>query len=358
VQVGDDEQRLMVMSGLFSYHLWRRELGAALTLAQEGIPLAERLPDRSWLAEAQGRLGVVLSQQGQWQASRPNLEQSVANANLQRHHRARFEAAAQHSVVLHRRLLAITLWQLGYPDQALSHMRMALAQAKELAHPYTLAHALAGCARFYYLRGQVQDTYTLAEAGFAFSQQHGFLSVMSTCRLYGGWAIVQQGEVTAGIAQIRESLDAFAASGYHLHQPERLAILADAYSRARQPEQGLWLLDQALVQVEATGERSAEVELYRLKGELGHMQGGDLQMVASWFLRALAVAKQQEAKSLELRAAVSLGRLWQAQGRSAEARTLLSSTYAWFTEGFDTPDLQTSQSLLAELTSQNLPSPH
>jgi tetratricopeptide (TPR) repeat protein len=349
-QVGDDEQRQMVISGLFSHYIWRAELQPALVLAEQGIPLAERISDRSWLGEAYGRLGVVLYFLGQWQASRSKLEQAIAAiGDLHRPPRVRFGAAAQSSMVLHRRFLANTLWYLGYPDQALAHMQEALARAKALAHPYTLATALDGFARFRSLRREVQETRTLAEAAIAFAQPYGFRNVLVSCQMLLGWVLVQQEQVEAGIAQISGAMAFSTANRHQLGQAEHLAALADAYGRASKPEQGLQLLDQALAHVEATGKGRSEVELHRLKGELLHMRGEDSQVVESHLLRALMVARQQEAKMLELRTAMSLGRLWQAQGRAAEARELLAGIYAWFSEGFDTPDLQDAQSLLAEL---------
>lgn len=183
----------------------------------------------------------------------------------------------------------------------------------------------------------------------AFSQPHGFRNVLVGCQILIGWVLVQQEQVEDGIAQIREAMAYNTTSGHQLYSIDHLAVLAEAYGRAGKPEQGLPLLDQAFAQVETTGERVSIVELHLLKGELLHMQGEDSRVVESHLLQALTVARQQEAKMLELRTAMSLGRLWQAQGRVSEARDLLAGIYAWFSEGFDTPDLQDAQSLLAEL---------
>jgi DNA-binding SARP family transcriptional activator/predicted ATPase len=351
VQVGDDEQHLKALGGLFSYHIWRGQVRTAQALAEQGIPLAERISDPSWLAAALGRLGVILFYQGQWQASRSNLEHALAKAVYERRSRMRLEAAGQDSMVLHRRHLAIALWHLGYPDQALAHTLAAQAQAQELGHLYTLVSSLAGSAWLHYLRREVQETRTQAEAGIALEQQKGLSNPLDRLHLFLGWALIQQGQIEAGMAQMRESLAHRNASDYRNNQSMFLAMLAEAYGSTKQPEQGLRLLDQAWAHVEASGERVFEPELHRFQGELLYMQGTDPQAVESHFLRALAVARQQEAKSLELRAAVSLGRLWQQQGRSPEAHKLLSEIYGWFTEGFDTPDLQNARSLLAELSS-------
>jgi predicted ATPase len=168
--------------------------------------------------------------------------------------------------------------------------------------------------------------------------------------IYQSWASAQQGQVDVGMAQMHQSIAGDEAMGAYLQQPSILALLAELYGQVGQPEEGLRLLDKALDQVEARGERWSEAEIYRLRGELLRIQGADTSEVESHFLQALAITQQQEAKSLELRAAMSLSRLWQAQGRSQEAHALLAGIYRWFTEGFSTPDLVEARILLEELS--------
>ena len=163
-----------------------------------------------------------------------------------------------------------------------------------------------------------------------------------------GWALVEQGQVEAGIVQIRQALSSYRATGAGLDVPKILALLAGAYGKARQVEEGLDVLVEALNLVDQAGERYYEAELYRLKGEL--LLAKDETEAESHFRRALEVARGQEARALELRAATSLARLWQQQGKKAEARELLAPIYAWFTEGFDTQDLKDAKALLDELT--------
>lgn len=166
-----------------------------------------------------------------------------------------------------------------------------------------------------------------------------------------GWAFAQHGRSEQGIEQMEQSLGARRAMNAQLRQPTFLALLAEAYRKAEEPAQGVRLLDEALAMVAATGERLAEAELYRLKGALLQRQGADEQTVQFCFAQALAVAQAQEAKSLKLRAAMSLAHLWQTQGKQAEAHSLLAEIYDWFTEGFDTADLQEARKLLKELSS-------
>jgi predicted ATPase len=277
------------------------------------------------------------------------LEHSLVDADQQLSAPTRFEGAGQYSVVLRRRFLANILWFMGYPNQALAHHQEALTLAQALAHPLTIANALEGAARLHYLRREVQATRTQAEVAMAYAQQQGVANPLERCRAYAGWALAQQGEVAAGIAQMREGIAARAAIHRHNMTSMYLAMLSETYGNASQPEEGLRLLDQTLAHVEAHGERFYEPELHRLRGALLHMQGADAEMVESHLLKALTLAQQQEAKSLELRAAVALARLYQQPGQRRQAHDLLAEVYGWFTEGFDTPDLQDAQALLAAL---------
>ena len=166
-----------------------------------------------------------------------------------------------------------------------------------------------------------------------------------------GWALVQQGQAQEGIEQMHQGLRAHRATGAENGRPYYLALLAEAYETIGQPAAGLTVLTEALTLVDTTGERLWEPELYRLKGELLLQQSLDHQAEAeSCFHQAIAIAQHQQTKSLALRAATSLARLWQQQGKRQEAHDLLASVYTWFTEGFTTADLQDAKALLDELT--------
>jgi predicted ATPase len=244
----------------------------------------------------------------------------------------------------------IVLWHLGYPDQAEEQMNKTLALAHEIAHPYTLANVLGGSVLLYQHRHEVSLVQEQAERAISLCQQQGFRFWLAHCTTLEGWALAQQGQIASGIARMQEGLAARRAMDAHLNHPMFLALLAEVYGQAGEPEQGLRLLDEALAQVEATDERYFEAEQYRLKGELLRLQGADAQEVESHLLRALAVARQQEAKSLELRAAMSLARLWQQQAKCRPAYDLLVEVYSWFREGFDTPDLKEARALLEALS--------
>ncbi|NNG06407.1 MAG: hypothetical protein HKM90_01630 [Desulfobacteraceae bacterium] len=168
--------------------------------------------------------------------------------------------------------------------------------------------------------------------------------------LLRGWAIAAQGEGAEGIAQVRQGVVAHQATGAELHVPYFLSLLAEAYGEVGQPEEGLTLLVEALDRVNKTEERNWEAELHRRKGELLLIQQGQkVREAEECFRKALDTARRQQAKSLELRAAMSLSRLWQQQGKQEEAHQLLAEIYGWFTEGFDTADLKEAKVLLEEL---------
>jgi predicted ATPase len=173
-----------------------------------------------------------------------------------------------------------------------------------------------------------------------------------------GWAIAVQEHSSEGLVQIRQGLDTYRSTGAEFQRPHFLSMLAEASGLLGQPEGGLAALEEALTLMEKTGERYYEAELYRQRGELlllreakSHPAQGsqDQHEAEACFQHALDVSRQQQAKSLELRAAMSLAHLWQRQGKRAEARELLAPIYDWFTEGFDTADLQEAKTLLEEL---------
>jgi predicted ATPase len=246
-------------------------------------------------------------------------------------------------------------------------MSEALAQAQEVAHPYTLAFALAHTAWLRHYRWETAETRERAEADIEFSGEQGFPFFLAQGTILRGWALAEQGLHVEGIAQMRQGLAGHEAGGVLLIRPYWLSLLAQAYGRSGRGEEGLRVLDEALAMLH--DQHVWEAELHRLRGELllAHLGGRDdaeaapvdayamteagqfVAQAESSFWRAIKVAREQQSKSLELRAGTSLARLWKTQGRHTEARDLLGPIYHWFTEGFDAPDLKDAKALLAEL---------
>jgi predicted ATPase len=245
---------------------------------------------------------------------------------------------------------ARTLWLLGYPEQALTHIHEALALARELSHPFSLAFARCQAAFVFQFCRDVPAVYDHAEAAVTLSTEQGFPQWAAYGTILRGWALAMQSQGEAGPAQVRQGIAAWRATGAALTVPYLCTLLADVSAHLGHTEDGLQALAEAHTLVEQHDERWWEAEIHRLRGVVLLRQPGTPQEEAeTWLQRALDVARRQEAKSLELRAAMSLARLWQQQDKRAEAYELLASIYGWFTEGFDTADLQEAKILLEEL---------
>jgi predicted ATPase len=244
----------------------------------------------------------------------------------------------------------LTLWQLGYPDQALQESHRSITLAQDLAHPYSLSYALSVSARLSYLRREAPAAQEQIEAAIRVATEHEVPFWVVWGKMLRGWALALQGEEEEGIAELRQNTAALRSLGHELGVTLYLAMLVDAYRAGGQPEEGLQVVGEALEMVEERGERAYEAELYRLKGELllqsQSYVGAEAEAV---FQHALDVTRRQEAKSWELRTATSLARLWQRQGKQMAALDLLAPVYNWFTEGFDTADLKDAKALLDEL---------
>jgi predicted ATPase len=238
----------------------------------------------------------------------------------------------------------------GYPEQALERIRTALALAHQCQHPFCLAFALIWAAALSQCRREFQAMSMQAEASMTLAQQQEFPLLMAMGTVFQGWVLAEQGREDEGIEQIRRGIAAFRATGAELLRPHFLGLLAEVYGRSARTDKGLEALDEALALVDRTGERLHESEFYRLKGHLLLARSMDHHPEAEAALhRALTLARRQQAKSLELRAAVHLSRLWQQQGQHDQAQRLLGEVYGWFTEGFDTADLKEAKALLDEL---------
>jgi predicted ATPase len=338
-----------VLYGQWLFYLVRAQLQTARQLSEQLLILAQRAQDTTLLLEAHRALGTSLFYLGELAPARTHLEQAMTLYDPQQHRSLAFHAGQDPGVVC-RGFAAWALGLLGYPDQALQRSDDTRVLAQERAHPFTLAYALDFATRIHQLRREGQLTHQWAEALLTLSREQGFTQRLATGTILWGWALAAQGQTAEGIAQMRQGLAAFRATGAELARPYYLALLAEAYEEAGQAEEGLTALAEALAAAHTTGERFCEAELARLTGESLLAQSAEHHAaVETWFQQALDIARRQQAKSLELRTAMSLSRLWQRQGKCKEAHDLLAPIFGWFTEGFDTADLQEAQALLEEL---------
>jgi predicted ATPase len=273
----------------------------------------------------------------------------MALYDAQRHRASVFLYGEDAGVICHS-TTAWTLWYLGYPDQALARSYEAVTLAQQVAHPFSLVLALSAAALFHQIRREVRGTQERAEAAHILATEQGFPYWMAMSSILRGWALAHQGQAQEGIEQINQSVMAWRATGAETTRPYFLVLLAEAYETMEQSEIGLAALAEALTLGDKTGERWCEPELYRLQGALLLQQHSDNQAEAeTCFHHALEIARARQAKSFELRTATSLARLWQQQGKRQEAYDLLAPVYGWFTEGFDTADLQHAKALLNAL---------
>jgi predicted ATPase len=371
-QVGDTPQLFRVLVGLLSFYLVRAELQTAHELAEQFFNLAQSGRDPYDLLLAHYMLGDCLFHLGELASARTHFEQTIALYNLQPHHSPTFGIDPG---VAGRSYAAHTLWLLGYPEQALQKSREALALAQEFSHPFSLAFSLDYAVLLHRFRRERRAVREQASAAIALCTEQSFAYYLAWGEFMQGWALTEQGEGEPRVAQMRQSLAAMRSTGAELRRPYYLALVAEACGKVGQAEEGLVMVTEALATVEKTAERWCEAEVWRIKGELLLAQEGlrlqaegsrekteeGLRLQAKGlrektkeaeecFLQAIEIAQKQQAKSLELRAVMSLARLWQSQGKSHDARELLAPIYGWFAEGFDTKDLQEVQALLEEFT--------
>jgi predicted ATPase len=245
------------------------------------------------------------------------------------------------------------LWLLGYADQAQQWGQETLTLAQQLEHPPSLAYAQLFSALLTQFRRDAAATQAHINTLMTATTARDFVFRLGQGHLLQGWALAMQEDADAGITLIRQGFTMTEGMGLKLYRPYFLALLAEAYGQAGQPESGLTVLEEALTLVEATDERWWEAEVYRLKGELLlRLPHPDLPQATACVSQALNVARQQQARALELRTALSLTRLWQQQNQGDQARQLLTAVSRWFTEGFETPDLQEAQALLQDLEAE------
>jgi predicted ATPase/class 3 adenylate cyclase len=345
-RLGETPQLFPVLWGLARMHDIRGELSVGRELGEQLLTLAERVQDPALVLEAHHELWANLFDLGELSSALTHTERGIELYNPQQHRQHAFLYGGHDPGVCGLRHAAMTLWLLGYPDNALRRSREALALARELSHPFSLGFALYYSAWVHQQRGERQAVEERIEATLTLAAEQGLTRWALQGAVLKGWLLAQQGKGQEGILQLCQG-----ATVAVREQSHYAALLAEAYGKEGQTEEGLRVVTEELDRVHITGGRFYESELHRIKGELlGTQAVPDEEQAEGSFQEAIAVARSQSAKSLELRAAMDLSRLWQRQGRTAEGRQLLAEVYGWFSEGFDTADLKAAKALLEELT--------
>jgi predicted ATPase len=341
-QLGSPSEFLGMPYGQSVHYLYRGELDMALRLDEDLLRLSSQRNDSAGLVLGHYSSGRDLFFVGKFTSARSHLEAGLALYNPISH-RALGERVGLYPSSAY---LGIDLFCLGYPDQALKRSSAAIAEARGLAHPPSLAGNLATGIRLCLLVGDNAALGEWVDQLVAVTTEQGFPHWRAMETICRGWIKVKNGDVPEGILMLRSGSAASRITG--AWRPHNIALLSAACEIAEQIDEALNLMDEALQIVEQTGERWFEAELYRHKGQL-LLRQGHTEVAEEFYRKALTIARDQEAKLWELRAAMSLARLRRDQGRHAEARDLLAPVYGWFTEGFDTPDLQEAKALLEGL---------
>jgi class 3 adenylate cyclase/predicted ATPase len=345
-EVGDPSKLFAVTWGLWHASQTRGDLEAAQGFADELLAVARQQGNSDFLLQAHHAAWTTRFHLGDQMACREHTEQGRALYHIEAHASHRFVYGGHDPGVCARYHGALATWLLGYPDQALSLSREAIDLAERLRHPMSqiMAHAFASV--LHQFRREPQPAQKSAEATIAACiQQEIAPQYLATGRILRGWAVAALGRAEEGAAEAREGLADLQATGMNARRPHYLTLLAEAEVWAGRAEHGLAALAEAGELTERTGERRWEAEIHRLRGELILASNASAEAEAC-FRRALGLAVDQHAKALELRAAASLARVLQKQGKSLEAHELLVPVYRWFSEGFDTPDLIEARALL------------
>ena len=346
-RLGAPPEFLRIPYGQSLYHANRCEFDQAQRLAEDLLRLSGQRNDSAGLVLGHLSSGRSLLMVAKFASCRSHLEKGLLLYDPISH-RSLAHLARIHPHVNSKALLAVVLFCLGFPDQALAQSNAAIAEARRLAHPLSLAVTL-GVGGI--LLSLVEDDAALGERAdrlVVVATEQGFLQWRAHGTILRGWVKVKNGDVTEGISLLRSGLSAYRSTGAEIWMPHFIALLARACEIAGHVEEGLTLLDDAFQVVERTGERWFEAELNRHKGRLLLRQGHS-KAAEELYRKAVSIAAEQSAKLWELRAAMSLAPLRRDQGRRDEARDLLAPIYGWFIEGFDTQDLQEAKALLSEL---------
>jgi predicted ATPase len=375
LQIGDARHLFSVLQGLASLYVTRAEFLKARELQEQLLHEAEKAQTPELLFRAHRTLAATRTALGEFTAARTHLEQSLALQTMRQQPADRqLDDYARIASVAYE---ALVLGILGYPDQARQRSTEALTWARQSGQPFSHSATCIQAALLSICLREARLTQQRAEEGLVIAHEENLAQLGALGTFYRGWGLAAQRQTPDGIAQMQQRLTALQGIKAIWYQSYFLTLLAEAYGKEGSIEEGRSVLREAFALRESTGERFAEAELYRIKGELTLQQckvqsakckvqsakckvppnrqhpAPSTQAEAeaeACFQRAIGIARKQSAKLWELRAAMSLSRLWQHQGRRKEARQLLAEIYGWFTEGLNTRELEDAKRLLAELS--------
>jgi len=347
-QVDDPPLVFPILPALGWFYVVRGSQDVARDVGERLVAMAEATRDPAIFLAAHHTLGVAAFYSGEFEAALGHLERGAKLYDAQAHSPTRSPAFRPNvdpgmSCRLHG---AWTLWVLGYPARAAEWLQAAIELASSIDHPFSLAHAHRFAAAFHQSRSERDRSQEQAERGAALAADHGFVGIVVSANFHRGWIMAEQGREEEGLACMRAWITACQRIRSESLLPGYRAWLAETYGRIGRAREGLDLVDEALAAAADSGNHYWTADLHRVRGALAESE----KEAEPSLVEAIAVARQQRAKSFELRGATSLARLWARQGRAREAHALLAEVYAWFTEGFDTPDLTDARALLEQIT--------
>jgi predicted ATPase len=337
---------LPAVFGLWTWNFVRGALGEAQTLAERLVNTAENADDSVYKVLAQEALGFTLFAHGKFAAAHAALERSISLCEDGKA-AAYLDLSAQDPRVHVRLYDGMALWLLGYPDQALRICAEARSYADTSQHPFSKAMARTISLRVHQFRGEAAVVASQANAAIALCEENGFVHYLAMALILRGWANAQQGEFENGIAEIRDGLEKERVTGALLFESYALGLLADACIRGERYGQAFDFLNQAQVRLdEENSERIYAAEIYRLLGETYLRSRQDLDQAERCLCKGLEIAREQKAKSLELRLCVSIYDLYELRQNADKYRSQLGKLYESFSEGFDTADLVRAEARL------------
>jgi tetratricopeptide (TPR) repeat protein len=344
LRLGRIDVRATLLDELTNYHVFRGSTRRARELADEFLSFARQTNEPPLLSWAHFRMAFTCFYLGEFSSSIDHAEKAREVVAL----RPEAWARSIHLGTLWQS--GRSLWFLGFHERALARCRDSFTAAQRDFNPFSLAVTTGALAEVHGYGGELRAMKEQLEAHLAANDQYGLAAVIpGREKILDGWCRVAQGEAESGIAMIHQGIELNSTNHYRVNSAFYASLLAKASALTGRTPEGLQILDQALSQVEQSGERFYEAELFRLKGEFLNSSNADPCSVETCFRRAIKVAQAQCAKALELRATTSLARLLRDADRRDEARTMLAEIYNWFTEGFDTADLKDAKALLDEL---------
>jgi predicted ATPase len=342
----------MIFPALYSRYMYQQSnymVNKALETGREFVREAEQQGDTKLLPIGRRMMGAAAWRSGAHSVAADHFEQVLALYNTEIH-RPLMSTFGVDSKAAAMALRSVVLWMLGHPERAIECVQVTLDHARAIGHPSSLAYALGiGLMTFHAISGDFDGTERCAEELSTLAEEFELAHYPLLSRFHRGRGLLKVGRIEEGLGMMRENFRDDPYSEWHWNWEFHAALLAEALGHAGEPRDGLEWLDRAQSFTHEGGGRAFEPEIWRTKGDLQLIEGSPDQAEQS-FSQAIEVAGHQQAKSLQLRAATRLARLWQSQGKTTEARDLLAPVYSWFTEGFDTTDLKEAKALLDELS--------